>query len=134
MPSAKGGRRRTGTAVLAAFALMLQALGGLPAGAEGAEAAPLPIDALVICTPEGIRILGSDGAPRQVPEGGAPAATTDPCQISCPAESCCSALSVAVATPAFAPAKALAVPGIAPAPRHRLFPLAKPGRGPPVRA
>ena len=132
MRSARGRRRRVGITVLTAVALLLQTVGSLLPSAAGAEAAALPFAALVICTPDGIRVLGPEGAPLEAPEGDAPAAAVDPCQICCLAKTCCPGLPTGKATPAFAPAKALAFARPAPAAPHRLFPLARPGRGPPA--
>ena len=50
-------RHRRGVAVLAALGLLLQALSGLVPSASNDAMAASPLDALVICTPDGIRVL-----------------------------------------------------------------------------
>ena len=124
-------RPRAGLAALVACALLLQTLGALLPSAGSAAAAALPFGTLVICTPEGIRVLGPDGAPLKAPEGGVPVSAADPCQLCCLSRACCQGLPAFTATAAFAPAKALSYGRQAPAAPHRLFPLAQPGRGPP---
>ncbi len=129
MRGATGSRPRAGLAALAACALLLQTLGALLPSAGSAAA--LPFGALVICTPEGIRVLGPDGAPLEAPEEGVPASAADPCQLCCLSRACCQGLPALSATAAFAPARALSYGRQASAAPHRLFPLAQPGRGPP---
>jgi len=124
-------RRRAGVAILAALGLLLQAPSGLLPSTVSAAAAPSPLGALVICTPDGIRILGPDGVPVEVPKGDAPAMAVDPCQACCLSMSCCPGLTSQTASLGFAPDAAASFARLAPGSPHRLFLLAKPGRGPP---
>lgn len=124
-------RHRRGVAVLAALGLLLQALSGLfPSASSGAVAAS-PLGTLVVCTPDGIRILDPDGAPLEVPENDAPTAAGDPCQICCLSNSCCQGLLGETAAEVFAAEASPSFAACAPASALRLFSLAKPGRGPP---
>ena len=140
MRGATGRRPRAGLAALVACALLLQALGALLPSAGSAGAATLPFGALVICTPDGIRILepewepegGPDGAPLETPAEDAPASTAEPCQLCCLSRACCQGLLAGMAAAAFAPARTPSFGRPAPASPHRLFPLAKRGRGPPM--
>ena len=131
MGGTTGRRPRAGLAALAACALLLQTLGALLPSAGSATAAALPFGALVICTPEGIRVLGPDGAPLEAPKEGVPVSAADPCQLCCLSRACCQGLPAFTTTAAFAPAKALSYGRQTSAAPHRLFPLAQPGRGPP---
>ena len=125
-----GRRGRAATAALAALALLLQAFGTLLPSAQGAAPA-LPFGALVICTPEGIQVLGLDGTPLDTPEGGAPAAA-EPCHACCLTRGCCLGPLAERTTAAFAPAVPLSFEISDTAAPHRDLPLAKLGRGPPA--
>ena len=126
-----GRRGRAATAALAALALLLQAFGALLPCAQG-DAAALPVGALVICTPEGIQVLGPDGTPLDASEGGAPAAAAEPCHACCLTRGCCLGPLAGRATAAFAPAVPLSFEISDTAAPHRGLPLAKLGRGPPA--
>ncbi len=132
MRSATGRWPRAGLAALVACALLLQTLGALLPSASSAAAATLPFGALVICTPDGIRLLGPEGAPLETPAEGTPASATDPCQLCCLSRTCCHGLLAGTATAAFAPAKALSFGRQVQASPRRLSLPAKPCRGPPM--
>ncbi len=131
MASERGRRRRARVATLAVLALMLQALSGLLPGAGSATPAPAPWGALVICTPDGVRILGPDGEPLETPEGGVPAAAADPCLACCLSETCCQGHTGAKTTEVFATAAAPAFAKYGPAAAYRPYDRANPSRGPP---
>ena len=128
-----GRRCRATTAALAALALLLQAFGTLLPSAQAAAAA-FPFGALVICTPEGIQVLGPDGTPLDAPEDGAPAAAAEPCHACCLTRGCSLGLLAERATAAFAPAVPLSFEISDTTAPCRGLPLAKLGRGPPPAA
>ena len=132
----KTGRRwGPGVTTLAALALLLQGLSGILAGASSSAVVPSPFGAQVICTTDGIRTLEPDGAPYEGPAKDEPATAGDLCQACFLSKSCCQGLLCD--TPAEVLARGASetfAVHVAP-PVHRLFLLAKPGRGPPpVRA
>ncbi len=131
MTSERGRQRRPRVATLAALAFLLQALSGLLPSAGSATPASAPWGALVICTPDGVRILGPDGEPLETPEGGVPTTATDPCLACCLSTACCQGLASETTVEDLAPIAAATFTRHGTTATRRPYALVNPSRGPP---